>query len=73
MNDREVNAMMQEEINRLMKNYARVEQIRRFTLLDAEWTQATGEITPSLKIKRRVVESKYKDNIEALCPVDAKD
>jgi long-chain acyl-CoA synthetase len=73
VNNTEVNAIIQEEITKLMKDYARVEQIRKFTLLDAEWTQDTGEITPSLKVKRRVVEDKYSKLIENMYPADAKD
>jgi long-chain acyl-CoA synthetase len=73
VNNKEVNAMIQEEITKLMKNYARVEQIRKFTLLDAEWTQDTGEITPSLKVKRRVVENKYSRLIDEMYPADAND
>ncbi|MBN2158508.1 MAG: long-chain fatty acid--CoA ligase [Spirochaetes bacterium] len=73
VNSTEVYALMQGEIERIMKNYARVEQIRKFALLDAEWTQDTGEITPSLKVKRRVVEEKYKNAIESMYPSDGKD
>lgn len=63
-----VHDLLRQEIDRLTRHYARVEQIRKFTLLDAEWTQDTGEITPSLKVKRRVVESKYNGAIEAMYP-----
>jgi len=56
------------EIEKYTKQFARVEQIRKFSLLDAEWTQDTGELTPSLKVKRRVIETKYQDAIEAMYP-----
>jgi len=58
--------MLGEEIKQHTTQFARVEQIRRFTLFDAEWTQETGEITPSLKVKRRVLEDKYSKEIEAM-------
>ncbi len=69
----QVRDLIQGEISRIMKSYARVEQIRKFTLLEAEWTQDTGEITPSLKVKRRVVEDKYKDFIESMYPAGGAD
>jgi long-chain acyl-CoA synthetase len=65
-----VKALFQKEIDEIMKNFARVEQIRKFTLMGEEWTQETGEITPSLKVKRRVIDSKYGDFIEAMYPPD---
>jgi len=68
--DSKVNALIAEEISKNMKHYARVEQIRNFKLLDVDWSQATGELTPSLKVKRKVVEAKYSAEIESMYPPD---
>ena len=46
------------------KNFARVEQIKKFALMDAEWTQDTEELTPTLKVKRRVINDKYANVID---------
>ena len=51
-----------------MKDYARVEQIRKFTLLETEWSQDTGEMTPTMKVKRKVINQKYGPAIEAMYP-----
>jgi long-chain acyl-CoA synthetase len=45
---------------------ARVQQIKRWRLLPAEWTAESEELTPTLKLKRRVVHAKYADVIDAL-------
>ncbi|HZD72038.1 MAG TPA: long-chain fatty acid--CoA ligase [Actinomycetes bacterium] len=45
---------------------ARVEQIKRFTILPTEWTAETDELTPTLKLKRRVIHDKYRSQIEGL-------
>jgi long-chain acyl-CoA synthetase len=45
---------------------SRVEQFKRFTLLPAEWSPESEELTPTLKLKRRVIESKYRPQIEAM-------
>lgn len=42
------------------------EQIKRFTILDAEWTSESEELTPTLKVKRRVVNEKYAAQIDAM-------
>ena len=60
-----------QEIKEHTKHYARVEQIRKFKLLDAEWTQETGELTPSLKVKRRIINEKYNNEIEEMYPAGA--
>ena len=45
---------------------SRVEQIERFAILPGDWTPLTGELTPTLKLKRRVITQKYADQIEAM-------
>ncbi|WP_327091857.1 long-chain fatty acid--CoA ligase [Nonomuraea sp. NBC_01738] len=45
---------------------ARVQQVKRWALLGTEWTSETSELTPSLKLKRRVIHAKYADVIEGL-------
>jgi long-chain acyl-CoA synthetase len=45
---------------------SRVEQFKRFTILPTEWSPESEELTPTLKLKRRVIESKYRPQIEAM-------
>ena len=45
---------------------ARVQQVKRWCLLPVEWTAETEELTPTLKLKRRVVHAKYADVIDSL-------
>jgi long-chain acyl-CoA synthetase len=58
------------EIEENTKDYARVEQIRKFTLLETEWSQETDELTPTLKLKRRVVNEKFSSIIDKMYPND---
>lgn len=62
--------LFRKEIDERTAQFARVEQIRKFTLINAEWTQETGELTPTQKIKRKAVTEKYASQIEEMYSVD---
>ncbi len=62
----QVTALYQKEFDKYMAGFARVEQIKKFTLLSQGWSQETGELTPSLKIKRHVIDEKFAAEIEAM-------
>lgn len=59
-----------DEVQRVLdaanSHYASVEQIKRFAILPEDFSQATGELTPTLKVKRNVVEEKYAAELDAL-------
>ena len=61
-----VHEMVQAELDRANSNYARVEQIKKFTILDHDLSVETGELTPSLKVKRNVIYDRYGDLFESL-------
>ena len=63
---REVHDLIERRLTDKLRDFARYEQIRRFTLLDREFSMGSGEVTPSLKIKRKVVAERYADLIEAM-------
>jgi long-chain acyl-CoA synthetase len=62
----EVRALIQGELDKANAKYAQVEQIKRFFILDHDLSQETGELTPTLKVKRNVVNQKYADRFDAL-------
>ena len=58
--------MIQEELDAVNSRYARVEQIKRFKVLDRDFTIDSGELTPSLKLKRNVVYANLAEEFERL-------
>jgi long-chain acyl-CoA synthetase len=62
----EVLGLIQSEIERVNKKFARVEQIKKFFLLDTQLTAEDEELTPTMKLKRKLVEKKYVCQIEAM-------
>jgi long-chain acyl-CoA synthetase len=64
--DPQVIALYAGEIERCNQHFGRYSQIKKFALLPEEWTIATGELTPTLKIKRKITLQKYAAEVEAL-------
>ena len=62
----EVRRLIQDVLDRANAKYAQVEQIKKFALLSHDLTQEEGELTPTLKLKRNVVNQRYADVFEAL-------
>ena len=54
------------EVERVNARYASVEQVKRFAILEHDLSQAGGELTPTLKVKRNVVEEKYAEVLDLL-------
>jgi long-chain acyl-CoA synthetase len=63
--DPKVQALFQGYVDELNAPLARFETIKRFALLPADFAIETGELTPSLKVKRKAVEAKYKSTLDA--------
>ena len=65
----EVMALVQAEIEGVNKKFARVEQIKKFFLLDTQLNADDEELTPTMKLKRKLVQTKYSAQIEAMYDV----
>jgi long-chain acyl-CoA synthetase len=62
----EIRSLIQQEVDRANQKYAQVEQVKKFAILDHDLSQATGELTPTLKVKRNVVNEQYADLFDSL-------
>ena len=61
-----VQTLIQEDVNRVNKKFARVEQIKKFWLLDVQLSAEDDELTPTMKLKRKLVQTKYAAQIETM-------
>jgi long-chain acyl-CoA synthetase len=66
VDDAALRAVIQEAIDDANKSVSRAESIRKFTILPFDWTEATGQLTPSMKLKRNLVEKECAGEIAAL-------
>jgi long-chain acyl-CoA synthetase len=64
--DAGVRADLQKHLDAVNEKFARVEQVKKFEILDHDLSQESGELTPTMKVKRNVVAEKHAGEIEAL-------
>jgi long-chain acyl-CoA synthetase len=64
--DPRVRAELQAAVDAANARFARIEQVKRFALLERDLTLGDGELTPTLKVKRRIAYERYRDRFEAL-------
>ena len=63
---KEINDLIEKDMAKLQKKLANYERIRKFALLDKPFSLEEGEITPSLKVRRKYVEERYQNLIEGM-------
>ncbi|MGB6067000.1 MAG: AMP-binding protein [Desulfomonilaceae bacterium] len=62
----EVYKLIQTEVDKANSNFARVETVKKFTILDKELDQDDEELTATMKVKRAIIEKKFRDLIESM-------
>jgi long-chain acyl-CoA synthetase len=62
----QVQAEVQLAVDAANQRLSRIEQVKRFEVLPVEWTAESEELTPTLKLRRRVIHAKYAERIDAL-------
>jgi long-chain acyl-CoA synthetase len=67
----EVQELIQHEVDRVNGQFARVEQVKKFRLIEQKLTAEDEELTPTMKLKRKLVNEKYKGLIEAMYAKEA--
>jgi len=63
---REINGLIQGEINQVNETLSRVEQVKKFTLIPKKLYEEDGEVTPTMKVKRKYVHEAFSDLIEGM-------
>jgi len=61
--------LFENEVSKAMAGFAHYETVKKFKLVDDEWSVESGELTPTLKVKRKVIEEKYADLIDSIYQV----
>ena len=64
--DEQVRAAVQEGVDAANAKLARVEQIKYFTIVEGDWLPGGDELTPTMKLKRKPIDAKYAEAIEAM-------
>ncbi|HMG22549.1 MAG TPA: long-chain fatty acid--CoA ligase, partial [Kofleriaceae bacterium] len=61
-----IRAAVQKQVDEVNETLARVEQIKKFTILPRAFSSAAGEVTPTMKLKRKVISQRYETEINAM-------
>jgi long-chain acyl-CoA synthetase len=61
-----IKELMNAEVEKFNQQFGKWEQVKKFTLLKQEWTVEAGELTPTMKPKRKIIYEKYKSEIEVM-------
>ena len=64
--DKAVIQLIESEIKKLNTNFGQWEQIKKFTLLPEEWTSESGELTPTMKVKRKIISERWRKQVEEM-------
>ena len=62
----EIRQLIQKEVDRVNKTLAQVEQVKKFTIIPKKLYEEDGEVTPTMKVKRKFINEAYKDIIERM-------
>ena len=62
----EIVVLIDDEVNKVNKKFASVEQVKKFSLIDIQLTAEDDELTPTMKLKRKFINQKYGDIIESM-------
>jgi len=63
---KEIVELIDEEVSRVNKKFANVEQVKKFSLIDIQLTAEDDELTPTMKLKRKFINDKYSNIIESM-------
>ena len=66
VNSVDVKNRIWEDIDKYNQRFGKVQQIKKFAVIEDEWSVETGELTPTLKVKRRIIQEKYKELFEKI-------
>ncbi len=66
LHDTKVRQLYRQSVEKYNQYFNHIEQVKKFELMPHEWTVDGGEMTPTLKLKRKVIQEKYKDAIERI-------
>ena len=64
--DEQVHAVLRDAVEEVNRHVARIEQFKRFAVLERDLSQAEGELTPTMKVKRATVYERYRKRFEGL-------